>query len=83
MTPLHEAVLLDSPELVNKWILRSEKDEKNFPGQTPMHLATSNVKHLLPLIYAGHDLDIADSHGITPLMYAAATNQEEMFDGTP
>lgn len=77
MTPLHEAILLGSPELVNEWIPRSEKDEKNFLGQTPMHLATSNVKHLLPLVNAGHDLDAADSYGITPLMYAAAANQEE------
>lgn len=77
MTPLHEAVLLGSPELVNEWIPRSEKDEKNFLGQTPMHLATSNVKDLLPLINAGHDLDAADNFGITPLMYAAVVNQEE------
>jgi ankyrin repeat protein len=77
MTPLHEAVLLGSPELVNERIPRSDKDEKNFLGQTPMHLATSNVKHLLPLIHAGHDLDAADNYGTTPLMYAAAANQEE------
>jgi ankyrin repeat protein len=77
MTPLHEAVLLGSPELVNEWIPRSEKDEKNFLGQTPLHLATSNVKYLLPLINAGHDLDAADNFGITPLMYAAVANQEE------
>jgi ankyrin repeat protein len=77
MTPLHEAVLLGSLECVNEWILRSDKNERNFLGQTPIHLATSNYRHLLALIKAGHDLDAADNYGITPLMYAAAANQEE------
>ena len=76
-TPLHEAVLLGSLELVNKWIPRSDKDERNFLGQTPIHLAISNSRYLRALINAGHDLDAVDNYGITPLMYAAATNQEE------
>ena len=77
MTPLHEAVLLGSLESVNEWIPRSDKDERNFLGQTPIHLAISNSRHLLALANAGHDLDAADNYGITPLMYAAAANQEE------
>jgi ankyrin repeat protein len=77
MAPLHEAVLLGSLESVNKWIPRSDKDERNFLGQTPIHLAISNSRHLRALINAGHDLDAVDNYGFTPLMYAAATNQEE------
>jgi hypothetical protein len=77
MTPLHEAVLLGSLESVNKWILRSEKNERNFLGQTPIHLAISNLSHLLALVDAGHDLNAADNYGITPLMYAAAANLEQ------
>jgi ankyrin repeat protein len=77
MTPLHEAVLLGSLESVNEWIPRSDKDERNFLGQTPIHLAISDSRLLLALINAGHDLDTTDNYGITPLMYAAAANQEE------
>ncbi|KAH6671228.1 ankyrin repeat-containing domain protein [Halenospora varia] len=77
MTPLHEAVLFGSLESVSHWISRSDKDERNFLGQTPIHLAISNPKHLPALVQSGHDLDAADNYGITPLMYAAATNQEQ------
>ncbi|TVY80660.1 putative ankyrin repeat protein [Lachnellula suecica] len=76
-SPLYEAILLGSLESVNKRILRSDKDETNFLGQRPLHLAISNVTHLTALIDAGHDVDATDSYGITPLMYAAAVNQEE------
>jgi ankyrin repeat protein len=77
MAPLHEAVLLGSLESVNKWIPGSDKNERNFLGQTPIHLAISNLRHLLALVNAGHDVDAADNYGITPLMYAAAANLEE------
>lgn len=77
MTPLHEAVLFDSPESVRKWTSRSNKDETNAFGQTPLHLAISNPQYLRILIQAGYELDARDNYGITPLMYAAATNKEE------
>jgi ankyrin repeat protein len=77
MSALHEAVLFESPDSVQKWILRFEKDQRNALGQTPLHLATSSPNHLRILIDAGYDLDARDNYGITPLMYAAATNQEE------
>jgi ankyrin repeat protein len=77
MTPLYEAVLLGSLESVNEWIPRSDKNKRNFLGQTPIHLAIYNLKLLLALVNAGHDLDAADNYGITPLMYAAAVNLEE------
>ncbi|KAK0379644.1 hypothetical protein CLIM01_02971 [Colletotrichum limetticola] len=77
MTPLHEAVLLGSTQTVAKWIFKSKKDEKNSLGQTPLHLAVLDPHTLKALIKSGHDVNMTDIHGITPLMYAAAENQEE------
>ncbi|KAK2773911.1 nacht and ankyrin domain protein [Colletotrichum kahawae] len=79
MTPLHEAVLFGSPQSVKKWTERSKPDEKNFLGQTPLHLAVYKPEYLTVLIESGHDVDVPDNYGITPLMYAAATDQEEAF----
>lgn len=77
MTPLHEAVLLESGETVARWISKSKKDEKNSLGQTPLHLTVSDPRRLEALIDSGHDVNVTDIHGITPLMYAAAANQDE------
>ncbi|SCO00523.1 uncharacterized protein FFB20_11240 [Fusarium fujikuroi] len=77
MSPLHEAILFDSVESVGKWVSRCEKDERNALGQTTLHLAISKPDYLRILINAKCDLDARDNYGITPLMYAAATNQEE------
>ncbi|KAF4856237.1 Serine/threonine-protein kinase TNNI3K [Colletotrichum siamense] len=77
MTPLHEAVLFGPPQAVKTWIQRSKKDEKNFLGQTPLHLAVYKAEHLTTLLESGHDVNAVDRYGITPLMYAAATDQEE------
>ncbi|KAJ0382629.1 hypothetical protein COL922a_012156 [Colletotrichum nupharicola] len=77
MTPLHEAVLFGSSESVKKWIQCSKRDEKNFLGQTPLHLAIYKPERLSALIDSGHDVDAIDNYGITPLMYAAAADEEE------
>jgi ankyrin repeat protein len=77
MAPLHEAVLLSSLESVDEWIPRSDKNERNFLGQTPVHFAISKPKCLLALINAGHDVNATDNYGITSLTYAAAANHEE------
>ncbi|EQB47587.1 hypothetical protein CGLO_13238 [Colletotrichum gloeosporioides Cg-14] len=77
MTPIHEAVLFGSPQSLKTWIERSKKDEKNFLGQTPLHLAVYKAEHLTALLESGHDVNAVDNYGITPLMYAAATDQEE------
>lgn len=77
ISPLHEAVLLGPFESVKHWVPRSGKNERNFLGQTPVHFAVSNLKYLDVLIEAGHDLNSTDNYGITPLMYAAATNSQE------
>ncbi|KAK1690581.1 hypothetical protein BDP55DRAFT_544498 [Colletotrichum godetiae] len=77
MTPLHEAILLESTDVVVKWISKSRKDEKNSLGQTPLHLAVADPQCMGALIEAGHDVNSTDIHGITPLMYAAAADQAE------
>jgi ankyrin repeat protein len=77
MTPLHEAVGFGTDEAVHKWLLKSENDQKNFLGQTPLHFAAAQGRHLDLLIAYGHNLDAVDYHGNTPLMYAVAMNQAE------
>ncbi|KAL3294526.1 Ankyrin repeat-containing protein [Colletotrichum asianum] len=77
MTPLHEAVLFGSPHSVKKWIECSKPDQKNFLGQTPLHLAIYNPENLTALVESGHDVNALDNYGITPLMYAAAADQED------
>jgi Ankyrin repeats (3 copies) len=47
----------------------------NFLGQTPLHIATSSPSRLKVLLDAGHDINVRDRNGITPLMYAAAANR--------
>ncbi|KAK1547610.1 hypothetical protein CPAR01_01577 [Colletotrichum paranaense] len=77
MTPLHEAILLESTQTIARWISKSKKDEKNSFGHTPLHLAVSDPQRLKALIDSGHDVNMTDIHGITPLMYAAAIHQDE------
>lgn len=74
MTPLHEAVLFGQSEDVHHWAKRSEKNERNFLGQTPVHLAVSSPQHLEAILDAGHDPDAIDAYGLTPLMYSATSN---------
>ncbi|KAL3459196.1 hypothetical protein BJX64DRAFT_206727 [Aspergillus heterothallicus] len=74
MTNLHDAVLTTSKEVVESSVTRSPAllNERNFLGQTPLHLAVSDVNLVKILVRAGHDIDALDRHGRTPLMYAAA-----------
>ncbi|KAF4470870.1 Serine threonine- phosphatase 6 regulatory ankyrin repeat subunit B [Fusarium albosuccineum] len=75
MTPLHEAVLFQPLEMSRYWCDRSENNERNFLGQTPLHLAVAKLEHLKLVLDAGHDPNSMDADGTTPLMYAAALNQ--------
>lgn len=52
--------------------MRRDKNERNFLGQTPLHLAVSKPDHMRVLIENGHDLNATDEYGTTPLMYAAS-----------
>ncbi|KAL4982444.1 hypothetical protein BDW68DRAFT_195352 [Aspergillus falconensis] len=79
LTPLHEIVLLDTPASVDSFLSRSPLHvERNFLGQTPLHLAVRDVATVLLLIRGGHDMDIPDNHGITPLMYAAGMGKTDV-----
>ena len=62
---------------VRKLIQQSHplEDNVNFLGQTPLHIAIRSPSRLKALLDAGHDINVRDKNGITPLMYAAATNR--------
>lgn len=63
------------PELANQ---RERLLLVNFLGQSSLHLAVGNIKIVTMLLDLGHDLDLTDNWGITPLMYAAAMGFEEV-----
>ncbi|KAL2830500.1 ankyrin repeat-containing domain protein [Aspergillus cavernicola] len=71
---LHEAILRGSVAAVTSLVSwpSSALSERNFLGQTPLHLAVSELEILKVLLQAGHDVDAVDKEGRTPLMYAAA-----------
>lgn len=50
----------------------------NFLGQSPLHLAVGNIQTVKMLLELGHDLDVTDKWGTTPLMYAAAMGCENV-----
>ncbi|KAK2020432.1 ankyrin [Colletotrichum zoysiae] len=77
LTPLHEAVICGPPNLIRKLASRYDINERNFLGQTPLHFAVSNPLHTKALLESNPELDAPDNYGNTPLMYAAAGNQEE------
>jgi hypothetical protein len=67
-------VLQNDRDAVASFLSRSElRVQKNFLGQTPLHLAFGNPDVVELLVQAGHDMDVTDKQGITPLMYASAT----------
>ncbi|KAL3444407.1 hypothetical protein BJX65DRAFT_174013 [Aspergillus insuetus] len=74
LTPLHEGVIENSISTITSWstLVTAHRNEANFLGQTPLHLAGSNVGIARVLIQPGHDVDAVDLYGRTPLMYAAA-----------
>ncbi|KAJ0416246.1 hypothetical protein BJY00DRAFT_317017 [Aspergillus carlsbadensis] len=73
-TPLHDMVLQNNRDAVASLLSRSQlHTQKNFLGQTPLHLAVGNPDVVELLVQAGHDMDVTDKQGNTPLMYASAT----------
>lgn len=63
------------PELANH---RERLLLVNLLGQSSLHLAVGNIQIVTMLLDLGHDLDLTDNWGITPLMYAAAMGFEEV-----
>lgn len=52
-------------------------DAHTFLGQTPLHLAVDNVELVRILLKAGHEIDVTDKWGVTPLMYASARGRTD------
>ncbi|CEL00650.1 hypothetical protein ASPCAL00248 [Aspergillus calidoustus] len=74
LTPLHDAVLRNNTRLAQSLLSPSTlHPQYNFLGQTALHLAVCNTDMVQLLVNAGHDTDVIDKRGNTPLMYAAAT----------
>ncbi|KAL3468596.1 hypothetical protein BJX64DRAFT_295762 [Aspergillus heterothallicus] len=72
-TPLHDMVLRNDKKAVISLLSRPKLlTQKNFLGQTALHLAIGNLDVVQSLIDAGHDMNVTDRQGNTPLMYAAA-----------
>ncbi|KAL4819759.1 hypothetical protein BDW67DRAFT_193343 [Aspergillus spinulosporus] len=79
LTPLHETVLLDHPTSVTSFLSHSSLHmEKNFLGQTPLHLAVRDVETVRLLVQSGHDMDVQDNHGITLLIYGAGMGMTDV-----
>lgn len=76
MPSLHEAVLLSSTVLVQKWAGESRNSQR-FQGLAPIHIAVLRPKMLRMLVSAGHNVDTLDSCGYTPLFYAATLGLRE------
>ncbi|KAG7419845.1 Myotrophin [Fusarium oxysporum f. sp. rapae] len=79
-TNLHNVLLNGSLDSAADWLHRSQPLERNvnFLGQTPLHIATTCPKLCQLVLEAGHDMNVRDKYGTTPLMYAAAMGQTEV-----
>lgn len=81
VTQLQELILIGLAESkLSSWITRHKDSvgEANFLGQFPLHLAVGNIHIVSLLVELGHDLNVTDRWGITPLMYAAALGYEDV-----
>ncbi|KAI0839534.1 hypothetical protein F5Y06DRAFT_265649 [Hypoxylon sp. FL0890] len=70
---LHTAILAGDRSKMES-LMKSPKNiegDVNFLGQSALHIAILNDWAVEPLLNAGHDPNVRDFHGITPLMYAA------------
>ncbi|KAE9370181.1 ankyrin [Stipitochalara longipes BDJ] len=78
-SPLQEAILIDSAQVVQLRVRNSQaQEEKNVLAQSPLHLAVWRSQHLQTLLEAGFDVNARDWNGRTPLMYAAAAGMRDV-----
>lgn len=70
---MQDAVLCGSEATVATLLPKMKilEDHRNFLGQTPLHLAVRDLHICTMIVNAGHELNVTDRWGITPLMYAA------------
>lgn len=81
VTELQKSILTDTFHALRNSELFNRKElfsEVNFLGQSSLHLAVGNIHTVEKLAELGHDLDITDQWGTTPLMYAAAMGLEDV-----
>ncbi|KAI1409926.1 hypothetical protein F5Y13DRAFT_203068 [Hypoxylon sp. FL1857] len=77
---LQTAILAGDRSTVTHLIKNSNhlERENNFLGQSALHIGILNDWAVEPLLDAGHDPDVRDFHGITPLMYAAGMGKLQL-----
>lgn len=81
VTDFQELILTDTTESkLSLWISTHKEclSRANFLRQSPLHLAVGNVQTVKLLHEHGHNLDVTDNWGTTPLMYAAAMGYEDV-----
>lgn len=81
VTELQKSILTDTFHALRKSELSDRKElfsAVNFLGQSSLHLAVGNIRTVEKLAELGHDLDVTDQWGTTPLMYAAAMGLEDV-----
>ncbi|RYC96935.1 hypothetical protein BFJ63_vAg101 [Fusarium oxysporum f. sp. narcissi] len=75
--PLHASILLGSDEDFKLSLDKNaEPFEKivNFLGQSALHISVCQPSRVAQLLAAGHQVDLSDKSGATPLMYAVSMN---------
>lgn len=80
MSPLHSALLTGDQHSVRFWLSRTHNIDynKNFIGQTPLHLSIMDPEHFNIILSAVEDVDLLDHWGLTPLMYAAGVGSVDI-----
>lgn len=81
VTELQELILTDTAHTLLDAHVSNQKEfcsSVNFLGQSSLHLAVGNVRIVKKLVELGHDLDVTDQWGTTPLMYAAAMGFQDV-----
>ena len=80
-TPLHFALLMDSPHILQSLLdAGADIEARNDDGLTPMHIVagTASVDNVHALVDAGADIEARTNIGLTPLMVAATLDSAEI-----